>query len=359
MLPPVDDAVLQNNPDFASLYAKLTTSVLNPDGSSKSLPTAKEEGLITEALNEYRLKAAKQHLIVDALRNADPQALAAKQAPPPPSLSRRAGPPTRQPPPPQQAPATSPAVDLPPALLDLLRLIPPLLEASADDIPAEEAAVLLSHPPLSDFPSHLGSLATLVSTTLHRAAVQLARAANPSNGSSYVHRSVPTLPAHASALAASAAARRADLSRARLAAATQLVSLLREQADVLAQLLRALEAKHGAVARSLELRATESALTAQRQQAEADAALWQARRHIYTPEAVRALANYTSHLRDAKGRLAEAVNALQAELGVYGVGAADGGNNKEQVLRDLARVYRDMDRQVGEVQEDLKRLGRA
>ncbi|KAL1841807.1 hypothetical protein VTJ49DRAFT_6560 [Mycothermus thermophilus] len=358
MLPPVDDTILQNNPDFASLYAKLTTSILNPDGSSKSLPAAKEQGLVTEALNEYRLKAAKQHLLIDALRNADPQALAAKQAPPPPSVSRRAGPQSRQQQS-QQPPTTTSAVDLPPALLDLLRLLPPLLEASAVDVPPEEAALLLSHPPLSDLPNHLAQLATLVSTTLHRAAVHLARAANPSINPSYVHRSVPSLPTHASALASSATARGADLSRARLAAVTQLASLLRQQADVLAQLLRALEAKHGAVARSLELRAAESSLTAQRQQAEADAALWLARRHVYTPEAARALANYASHLRDAKARLAEAVNALQAELGAYGVGAAHDANSKEKVLREMARVYRDMGKQVDEVRQDLERLGRA
>jgi len=35
MLPPVEEAVLQNNPDFAALYSTLTTAVLNPDGTTK------------------------------------------------------------------------------------------------------------------------------------------------------------------------------------------------------------------------------------------------------------------------------------------------------------------------------------
>jgi hypothetical protein len=35
LFPPVEEAVLQNNPDFAALYSTLTTAVLNPDGTTK------------------------------------------------------------------------------------------------------------------------------------------------------------------------------------------------------------------------------------------------------------------------------------------------------------------------------------
>ena len=48
MLPPVDDAVLQNNPDFAALYKTLTTAILNPDGSTKNDPAAKERNAVRE-----------------------------------------------------------------------------------------------------------------------------------------------------------------------------------------------------------------------------------------------------------------------------------------------------------------------
>lgn len=47
MLPPVDDAVLQQNPEFAALYAKLTLSALNSDGSSQN-DSAKERRAVTE-----------------------------------------------------------------------------------------------------------------------------------------------------------------------------------------------------------------------------------------------------------------------------------------------------------------------
>lgn len=48
MLPPVDSSVLQNNPEFAILYSKITTSVLNADGSTKNGPTNKERRAVTE-----------------------------------------------------------------------------------------------------------------------------------------------------------------------------------------------------------------------------------------------------------------------------------------------------------------------
>ncbi|KAK3293740.1 uncharacterized protein B0H64DRAFT_364557 [Chaetomium fimeti] len=363
MLPPVDSTVLQSNPEFASLYSKLTNSVLNPDASTKNGPSTKQRRAVTEELNEYRLHAAKQHLLTDAISNANPQSLQVTHAPAP-SLTRR-------PRPQQQTTTSTPLTELPPALLDLLLLLPPLLNNVQSELTPDSTALLLSSPPLSDFPTHLPQLARLVSTTLHTSAVHLARTANPSTNPSYVHRSVPTLPTHAASLAGTIAERKAELTRARVAAAGELTALLRDQTAVLGQLLRALEAKHGPIARSLEFRATEAALTAQRQEAEAEAALGAARRDTYTPEAARALASYASHLRDARGRLAEAVHTRRGELEAYGVvevaaggegdtagvGATRGG--KEKVMREMARVYRDMGRQVEEVRSDLERLGRA
>lgn len=35
MLPPVEEAVLQSNPEFAALYGTLTSAILNPDGTTR------------------------------------------------------------------------------------------------------------------------------------------------------------------------------------------------------------------------------------------------------------------------------------------------------------------------------------
>ncbi|KAL2148880.1 hypothetical protein VTH82DRAFT_1566 [Thermothelomyces myriococcoides] len=355
MLPPVDHSILEANPEFASLYTKLTTSVLNPDGSTKNGPSTKERRAVTEELNEYRLRAAKQHLLKHAISNANPKSLQTQHAPVP-SLSK-----SRPRPQQQQTPAP---VDLPTPLLDLLLLLPPLLDEPSD-LSQESVKLLLSNPPLSDLPAHLPQLARLVSSTLHSSAVHLARIANPTTNPSFVHRSIPALPTYAASLASTVAERKAELGRARLSAAAQLVALMREQTGVLSQLLRILEAKHGPVARSLEFRATEAALTARRQEAEAETTLRLARRETYTPEAVRALANYASHLRDAKGRLNEAIRTLRAELEAYGLDEGDAGSEndarggREKAMREMARVYHDMNRQIEDVRTDLEKLGRS
>lgn len=54
--PPVDDAVLQNNPDFSNLYNKLTNVILNPDGSTKEDPAAKERAIVREVGIRYILQ---------------------------------------------------------------------------------------------------------------------------------------------------------------------------------------------------------------------------------------------------------------------------------------------------------------
>jgi hypothetical protein len=254
----------------------------------------------------------------------------------------------------------------------LLLLLPPFLGHPPPPLSPESTALLLNSPPFSDFPSLLPQLATLISSNLHSSAVHLARIANPATNPSFVHRTIPSLPAHVTALTTSITSRQEALTRERLAAATSLSTLLHHHAQALAQLLRSLEAKHGPIARSLEFRATEVALTAQRQETEAQIALWQVRRDTYTPEVSKALRNYAAHLRDAKGRLGEAIRTLKGELEGYGVegssrGEKDGEGSakgtgkpgKERTMREMARVYREMVRQVDEVRGDLERLGRA
>ena len=48
MLPPVEDAVLKNNPEFAALYSTLTATILNPDGSTRKDAAAKERSAVRE-----------------------------------------------------------------------------------------------------------------------------------------------------------------------------------------------------------------------------------------------------------------------------------------------------------------------
>ena len=231
-----------------------------------------------------------------------------------------------------------------------------------------QLTTLLTSPPLSDLPSHLPALGSLISANLHTFALYLARIASPTTNPSFIHRAVASLPSQAASQRALLAARRDELGHARLQAAASLTQLLALLSSALSALVRSLESKHGPIARSLEFKAYEAALLAQKQEAEADSKLRTATRDMYTPQALRALRAYVDHLRDGRLRAGEQVRFLRAELAGYGVDAAGGGGgrpgsrgkgtSKEKTMREMARVYRDMSRQADEVRADLERLTR-
>ncbi|RMJ10044.1 hypothetical protein CDV36_010337 [Fusarium kuroshium] len=344
--PPVDDAVLQNNPDFSNLYNKLTNVILNPDGSTKEDPAAKERAVVREELDRRRLISAKHHILTRAVATATPS------TPPATRPSSRLRAPQNQ----QQLDTRSQqAPTLPEPLLDLLLVLPPLLDASIPPLPQDTLELLFAHPPLSDLETLLPSLAPLIASNLRSSALGLARIAHPTTNPSYLHRHIASLPSTLSSLRSDLTAAETDLSTHRLRSLATLTSLLQTTSQALSILIRALEAKHGVVARSLEIRAAEVSLHARRYDAEVAIAASSVRRAVYSPEAIAALKNYGAHLRDAKNRGEERVRGLTAELGEYGVGV-EGGEGKERMMREMSRVYREMGRQMEDVRGDLDRL---
>ncbi|OLN86193.1 Uncharacterized protein CCHL11_04170 [Colletotrichum chlorophyti] len=347
MLPPVEEAVLKNNPQFAALHHALTTAILNPDGSTKR-PATKEQVSIQNDLADHRFAAAKDHLLINAISNTAP--------PEPKPVTKRTIAGTR---PASQSDSTRQPQQpsLPEPLLDLLLLLPPLL-TSPEPLPDDSAAILLSNPPFTDFQSLLPNLGELVSSTLHASAVSLARIANPTTNPSFLHRTVPSLQTTYHNLEDDLRQAKYALAKERLRAAAGLTELLDKYAVALTLLVGALEAKHGVVARSLEFRAAATALEAQKAEADALAARDGVRKEVYSPEMVTALGNYAAHLKDAKMRLESTVVTLRAELEGYGVGI-EGEEGKEKTMREMARIKRQLEKQLEDAVKDLERLGHA
>ncbi|KAI1631990.1 hypothetical protein F4809DRAFT_127119 [Biscogniauxia mediterranea] len=395
MLPPIDEDVLGKNPEFAKVYKTITGSLLNPDGSTKGDAAAEKRDQVREELKAHRLKATRLHLLREAIATADPKrtpASAPESSQPPERTSRRTK--SRA----QSSTATTTTTTnlqtppvLPPELCDLLLLIPVFL-SKASSMPPDRLALLLGNPPFTHLPTYFPQLAALVSARLARQASTLARLLHPNTNPSYIHRSIPSLHATAAALLAHLSERKAALSQARLQTAHALTRHLARHAAALALVLRGLEAKHGPAARATELRAEEARVDAQAWALACEALLWGTRREVYPPEARAALENYRRHLRDARRRLADGVNTRKAELRDYGVvvgddddddddnnnhdhdhdhdhdgigkegdgsgGGAGGGNkSKERTMREMARVWREMDTRLKEVRADLARLG--
>lgn len=357
MLPPIDEAVLKTNPDFDRLYKTLTSSLLNPDGSSKSTdPTAKKRDAVRDELRAHRLKATKQHLLRRAITatTTPPKQQQQTQAQQPPQPRR-----TRSMQHTQQSRTSASTSAPPPEILDLLLLLSPLL-SNANTMPPSSLTLLLSRPPFSDLNAHFPALTATLSSTLTRQASTLARVINPHTNPSYIHRSIPALATSTTALQTSVSNTSLALSLSRQRATYDLTTHLSRHAQALAALIRILESKHGPSARSAELRAADAGLETQAWALAAEALLWDVRRTVYPPEARRALTNYRRHLVDARMRLTDAIRVREAELEDYGVVAVEGhegDENKERTMREMARVWREMEARLDEVKGDLHRLG--
>ncbi|KAI5917200.1 hypothetical protein F4810DRAFT_68766 [Camillea tinctor] len=364
MLPPIDEDVLGKNPEFANVYKTITDSLLNPDGSTKGDAVEKKRDEVREELKAHRLKATRLHLLRQAIATSIPESTSE------PDLSHPLEKPIRR----TKSRAQSSAANtqappvLPPELLDLLLMIPVFL-SKASSMPPDSLALLLGSPPFTHLPTYFPQIATLVSTRLTRQASTLARVFHPNTNPSYIHRSIPALHTTVTALLSKLSASKASLSQSRLQTTHALTRHLAQHTTAMALLLRALEAKHGPAARSTELRAEEACLDAQTWALASEALLWDTRREVYPPEARRALENYRRHLRDARRRLADGIKTREAELRDFGVvvAAADGdkdgdkgdhgGNkSKERTMREMARVWREMDTRLKEVRGDLDRL---
>ncbi|KAI0145318.1 hypothetical protein GGR57DRAFT_480888 [Xylariaceae sp. FL1272] len=381
MLPPIDSAVFENNPQFQKLYSTITTDLLNHDASTKHDPTAKQRDQVRQHLQAHRLKAARLQLLHTAIQTAIPPEHSSKSTQEPEKQQQQ----LRKPqhgrskskaqsqllPPPsnlQPAPATP---SLPADLVHLLLLIPPFL-ANADALTPSAAHSLLSSPPFTNIQTLFPSLLDLVSARLSVQATALARVLSPTTNASFIHRIIPSLPSLASDLITSLADTKLQLSRARLAATASFTAYLQQNTDALSSLINILESKHGPAATSACLRASDAQLAAQTWALAAEALLCETRHLVYPPQAQAALANYRRHLRDAGQRLEDKARVREAELADYGVvvdgDKADGEQRrerrktlmadpqKERTMRELARVWKEMETRLGEIQGDLRRL---
>ncbi|RJE21544.1 hypothetical protein PHISCL_06116 [Aspergillus sclerotialis] len=68
MIPPCDPSILESNPQFKKLYQNLTTSILNPDGSTRAQDAEPERKGAVEELRKCRVRNAKKQIKKGMLR---------------------------------------------------------------------------------------------------------------------------------------------------------------------------------------------------------------------------------------------------------------------------------------------------
>jgi hypothetical protein len=351
MLPPIDNSVLQSNPQFATLHANLTNNILNPSGSTKNHPAQKDRDAVTEvcpslsslthiintpqALKTARIRAAKRQLIRSALCEVDISSA------PHTSTKSRYQPETKQKPP------------LPTELLELILLLSSYLTTP---LPASSTKLLTTTSQWTSLPTHLPKLGSLLSTHLQTQALALARILSPTTNPSFLHRNIPKLEPNILTTQKEISVKKLSLAARRSTLVTKTTTVLGNYHAATTLIIQHLEqSKHGAIARHIKCKSEFLALTAQQVNLDVKDKTLKGDRIVYTEEVKQALSNYVREMRDGRERLGERKRGAERTLWGYGVGREDSGE-KEKVMREIARVYGELCREVREVGRDVERL---
>lgn len=120
-------------------------------------------------------------------------------------------------------------------------------------------------------------------------------------------------------------------------------------------IIRILEqSKHGSIARQVKTKAEYLNVVAKTVELETEEKGVRGHKMVYTEEVNEALGNYMRNLRDGRERLRERRGDAERVLWGYGVGREEG--EKEKVMKEIARVYGELTRELREVGRDVERL---
>jgi ribosome-binding protein aMBF1 (putative translation factor) len=246
---------------------------------------------------------------------------------------------------------------LPVELTELILLLTAI--TSTPNLSRADTELIMSSDLYSTLPDHLPTIAALISSHLTSQASHLVRILKPTANASFLHRSIPTLPNELTILQTRIEVLRTQRA-ADIAALTALtVQLSKLYTDCAEACIRLLEGtKHGAAARNAVAHVHYLNLSAQAASSEASSKAQKAGELVYPPDSREALRTYAEHLRDARARAGMRKKDAEAELARYGVGRAEKGDGpgKEKVMREMARVYGEMLREIEEIERDMKRL---
>ncbi|GKZ39137.1 hypothetical protein AbraIFM66950_011946 [Aspergillus brasiliensis] len=337
---------------FKRLYTHLTTSLLNPDGSTRAQDAQPARQAVVEEVKACRIRDAKKQIKKQALRRL----------------------------------AFDPDSGLPDDCRDPVAIITFYLESSPDlleldDDPndaATDAQVLLA-PDIDEFYSNLPLIATPLSTILSTTLNDIRTIANAGTSDSAGSGSTPvpsepprttrarnrqamlrsiTQVSLASQLEDRIRALRQvqlmELPAARTRMAATAAEVLATRAAVLERTVMLLErAKHGAMARAAKAKADHLVAVAQGIEGKLNVTKLDILATIHTPEVVGALHRYHQHLQDTRERLEERRAMALEELKSY-EDSMDGAGRGP--MKELARQYGSLIQEVEDVRMEIERL---
>ncbi|GLB08020.1 hypothetical protein AtubIFM57258_003388 [Aspergillus tubingensis] len=351
MIPPCDPVILDNNPQFKRLYTHLTTTLLNPDGSTRAQDAQPARQAVVEEVKACRIRDAKKQIKKQALRRLafDPDSGVPDDCRDPIAI-----------------------------IILYLETSPELLQLDDDSHDAATDAQLLA-PDIDDFYSNLPLLATPLSKVLSTTLNDLRTIANAGSSDSAgpgststpnepprttrarnrqaMLRSVAQVPL-ASQLEDRIRALRqiqlTELPAARTRMAATAAEVLATRAAVLERTVMLLErAKHGAMARAAKAKADHLLAVAQGIEGKLNLTKLDILATIHTPEVVDALQRYYQHLQNTRERLEERRATALEELKDYENNIDGAGRGP---MKELARQYGSLIQEVEDVRMDIERL---
>jgi diphthamide biosynthesis protein 3 len=349
MIPPIATAIIESNPQFASLHKHLTTNLLNPDGSTYAI--SQSHTSVSQSLHSYLLRIAKEELLRLSLRSVA-------------AASDRNG--------------KTDAFNITREAKESIGTISLILDEAPSLQLSEEDYDLLA-PGIDAFHSSLGEVASVASKYLqrqHDLLCKLASAAYPTqdlsstkhkantkrflnkNTSSHLAPSslsvllqplLPTIPNPAlhSSLASLADTTLQHASAHRALLTTTITHLERITHGLYARCTKARSAHLSAVAIALAKRI--------------EMVYLQSRNRLYSVDVQEALGNYQSHLQSVEHELEERQRTLRKVLEEFDTVSLDGaganaGNGQRGMMREVGRRYGEVLRETETVKDEIQKI---
>ncbi|KAI9783039.1 MAG: hypothetical protein M1835_003887 [Candelina submexicana] len=311
MFPPVNQSVLDANPQFKQLYKQLTSSKLNPDGSSPSAIIQPAQSALEEQWRNRQYKAAESSIIRQSLGQV-----------------------------------SSHIKELPEELQESIEIVTARLNSQCS---SEERQLLDND--LDSFLERLRPIARSISLHLSEVAFQLMRAAYPHETKD------PTLRSLLNTCPQQIALRRKQLYEAqekvaaeRLYLAATACIVLETQKDLMEAIIRVLEqTKYGSIARGTKAHADHLAIVAESMEAKLRVMKHETIAEVYSPSVRSALANYEEHLHDTMMRLQQQGKTANESLARY--------HRVGPEMDEIAAKYNCILKETEAVKGDIRRLG--
>ncbi|EAU35813.1 conserved hypothetical protein [Aspergillus terreus NIH2624] len=358
MIPPCDPTILETNPQFKKLYQNLTTTLLNPDGSTRAHDAQPERKAALEKRVLRRLAFDPDSELPDDVSTS---ALGATEVNA--STDENLGPAQSR----DNIAIVTLYLDSSRSQLDLdndarddvdaLSLLAPNIDAFYSDLP-------LLMPPFSRILSSLTHDLRLIAdagiaTSNNAPSTETSRPRQRSRQS--MAKFAPQVPLSSQLRERIQRLRQTQLSdlpaaRARMAATAAEVLAMRTA--VLERMVTLLErAKHGALARATKAKAEHLAMVAQGVEGKLSVMQLEISNALHTPEVTTALGRYREHLQHVRARLEERRVKAQEELDAYAAADSDASRRVGSgPVREIARRYGALLKEMEDVRMEIQRL---